>query len=77
MSEGEIIECKFCDKYFDSLDRILAHMMVDHEHFSKNVEKLNGIYLTTGFLFKNGFVEEVFNNECEAYERINKDILIL
>ena len=65
MSEGEIIECKFCDKYFDSLDMILAHVMVDHEHFSNNVEKLNG------------FVEEVFNDECEADERINKNILIL
>ena len=56
---------------------ILVHVMVDHEHFSKNVEKLNGIYLTTGFLFKNGFVEEVFTDECEADERINKNILIL
>ena len=75
MSEGEIIECKFCDKYFDSLDMILGHVMVDHEeHFSKNVEKSNGIYLTAGFLFKNGFVDEVFNDECEADERVNKNI---
>ena len=48
---------------------VLAHGMVDHEeHFSKNVEKSNGIYLTAGFLFKNGFVDEVFNDECEADE---------
>ena len=54
---------------------VLAHGMVDHEeHFSKNVEKSNGIYLTAGFLFKNGFVDEVFNDECEADEKVNKNI---
>ena len=54
---------------------VLAHGMVDHEeHFSKNVEKSNGIYLTAGFLFKNGFVDEVFNDGCEADERVNKNI---
>jgi len=49
--------------------------MVDHEeYFSKNVEKSNGIYLTAGFRFKNRFVDEVFNDECEADERFNKNI---
>ena len=54
---------------------VLAHGMVDHEeHFSRNVEESNGIYLTAGFLFKNGFVDEVFNDGCEADERVNKNI---
>ena len=53
----------------------LVHVRVDHEgHFSKNVEKSNGIYLTAGFLCKNGFVDEVFNDECEADVRVNKNI---
>ena len=53
----------------------IVHVMVDHEeHFSKNVEKLNGIYLTVGFLCKNGFVDVAFNDECEADERVNKNI---
>ena len=54
---------------------VLAHGMVDHEeHFSRNVEKSNGIYLTAGFLFKNGFVDGVFKDGCEADERVNKNI---
>ena len=53
----------------------LVHVMVDHEeHFSKNVEKSNEIYLTAGFLCKNGFVDEVFNDECEVDERVNENI---
>ena len=53
----------------------LVHVMVDHEeHFSKNVEKSNVIYLTVGFLCKNGFVDKAFNDECEADKRVNKNI---
>ena len=59
----------------DSLDMILAHVMVDHEeHFNKNVEKSNGIYSPAGLLFKNGFVDEVFNDEYEVDGRVNKNI---
>ena len=54
---------------------ILAHVTVDHEeHFNKNMEKSNGIYSPAGFLFKNGFVDEVFNDECEVDGRVNKNI---
>ena len=38
------------------------------------MEKSSGIYLTAGFLFKNGIVDEVFNDGCEADERVNKNI---
>ena len=38
------------------------------------MEKSNGIYSPAGLLFKNGFVDEVFNDECEVDGRVNKNI---
>ena len=50
--EGENLECKFCGKYFDNLDILLAHVMVDHsELFQIQVQKSNGLYLPAKFLF--------------------------
>ena len=46
IKEGEYMECKFCEKYFDNLDFLLHHIMNNHEGiFKGNMFKIRSEYL--------------------------------
>ena len=71
IEEGKYLKCKCCEKYYDSLDSLLYHILNDHGGIFKG----NKFRIGAEFLLDNGYVFDDYESEDEPSEEMSEHIL--